>query len=106
MIHDCEAHWETLLENCAIPASESSYKIVNKIRSLAHQYGSVKTFRAYLECPEQISPKLSAIRSELQSCGVSLIDCPHNGRKDVADKMLMSNCSGVLHAQLSIDFDS
>lgn len=64
--------------------------IVNKIRRLAHQYGSVKTFKAYLEYPEQTTLKSIALRSELQSCGVSLIDCPHNGRKDVADKMMMS----------------
>ncbi|KAI0781180.1 NYN domain-containing protein [Trametes elegans] len=76
-------------ENCALPAAEPSYAIVNKIRRLAHQYGSVKTFRAYLEYPEQSSLKSVSMRSELQSCGVSLIDCSHNGRKDVADKMMM-----------------
>ncbi|PIL23777.1 hypothetical protein GSI_13527 [Ganoderma sinense ZZ0214-1] len=76
-------------ENCALPALEPSYTIVNKVRRLAHQYGSVKTFKAYLEYPEQLSVKSMALRSELQSCGVSLIDCPHNGRKDVADKMIM-----------------
>ncbi|KAM5539109.1 hypothetical protein V8D89_007332 [Ganoderma adspersum] len=76
-------------ENCALPALEPSYTIVNQIRGLAHQYGSVKSFKAYLECPEQLSVKSMALRSELQSCGVSLIDCPHNGRKDVADKMIM-----------------
>ncbi|KAI0721529.1 NYN domain-containing protein [Cerioporus squamosus] len=76
-------------ENCALPALEPSYTIVNKIRRLAHQYGSVKSFKAYLEYPEQMSVKSVNLRSELQSCGVSLIDCPHNGRKDVADKMMM-----------------
>ncbi|KAF8607696.1 hypothetical protein BDV93DRAFT_276683 [Ceratobasidium sp. AG-I] len=34
------------------------------------------------------SPKTLALRSELQSSGVSLIDCPHNSRKNVADTML------------------
>ncbi len=76
-------------ENCEIPALEPSYAIVNGIRRLAHQYGSVTSFKAYLEYPEQVSLKSLALRSELQSCGVSLIDCPHNGRKDVADKMMM-----------------
>ena len=70
-------------------ALEPAHKIVNRIRDLAHQYGSVKTFKAYLEYPEQMSPKALSLRSELQSCGLSLIDCPHNGRKDVADKMIM-----------------
>ncbi|KAH9853992.1 NYN domain-containing protein [Lenzites betulinus] len=76
-------------ENCALPATEPSYMIVNKIRQFAHQYGSVKSFKAYVEYTEQTSLKTMALRSELQSCGVSLIDCPHNGRKDVADKMMM-----------------
>ncbi|TFK90967.1 DUF537-domain-containing protein [Polyporus arcularius HHB13444] len=76
-------------ENCALPALEPPYTIVNRIRRLAHQYGSVKSFKAYLEYPEQASLKSVNLRSELQSCGVSLIDCPHNGRKDVADKMMM-----------------
>ena len=80
-------------ENCEIPSLEPSYAIVNGIRRLAHQYGSVKSFKAYLEYPEQLSLKSLALRSELQSCGVSLIDCPHNGRKDVADKMMMSEFS-------------
>ena len=87
-------------ENCALPALEPSYTIVNKIRRLAHQYGSVKSFKAYLECPEQISVKSMNMRSELLSCGVSLIDCPHNGRKDVADKMMMSEHAGTYTALL------
>ncbi|KAH9946317.1 NYN domain-containing protein [Epithele typhae] len=68
---------------------EPPYMIVNKIRAIAHRYGSVKSFRAYLEYPEHTTPRSLALRSELQSCGVSLIDCPHNGRKDVADKMMI-----------------
>jgi hypothetical protein len=60
----------------------------------------VTQFRAYLElstpptesnsngpCPPT-SPKTLSLRSELQSSGVSLIDCPHNSRKNVADSML------------------
>lgn len=28
------------------------------------------------------------VRSDLQLSGVSLVDCPHNGKKEVADKMM------------------
>lgn len=45
-------------------------------------------FKAYLELTG-LSPKSAILRSELQSSGVSLTDCPHNGRKDVADKMML-----------------
>ncbi|KAG5219743.1 NYN domain-containing protein [Salix suchowensis] len=57
---------------------------------MAHKFGSVKLFKAYLELSEQaMSPRLLNLRSELQSSGVSLTDCPHNGRKNVADQMII-----------------
>lgn len=52
-------------------------------------WGSIKTFRAYLEMSNWSSSKSLSLRSELQSSGVSLIDCPHNGKKEVADKMIL-----------------
>ncbi|KAI0670622.1 NYN domain-containing protein [Trametes maxima] len=76
-------------ENCTPPCSVAGYDVVNNIRQVAHAYGSVKLFKAYLELSEQSSSKSIGLRSELQSCGVSLTDCPHNGRKDVADKMMI-----------------
>lgn len=59
------------------------------IRRIAHEYGAVTVFRAYFEMTDLVSPRSVSIRSDLQACGVSLIDCPHNGRKDVADKMML-----------------
>ncbi|OSD02824.1 hypothetical protein PYCCODRAFT_309673 [Trametes coccinea BRFM310] len=76
-------------ENCTPPCNVPGYDVVNNIRQVAHEYGSVKLFKAYLELSEQSSSKSIGLRSELQSCGVSLTDCPHNGRKDVADKMMI-----------------
>ncbi|KAI0747883.1 NYN domain-containing protein [Daedaleopsis nitida] len=76
-------------ENCAPPCSVPGYDVVNNIAKVSHEYGSVKLFKAYLELSEQSSSKSIGLRSELQSCGVSLTDCPHNGRKDVADKMMI-----------------
>jgi hypothetical protein len=75
------------IENCPAPTSTSGYAIANSISSLARPFGSVKLFKAYLEISDQ--SKSMSLRSELQSSGVSLVDCPHNGRKDVADKMLL-----------------
>ena len=62
---------------------------MNNIRRVAHEYGSVTVFRAYMETSTILSPRTRLLRSELQSSGVSLIDCPHNGSKDVADKMII-----------------
>ena len=81
-------------ENCS-PQHGAGFTVVDNIRQVAHRYGSVKLFKAYLELAEQNSAKSLQLRSELQSCGVSLTDCPHNGRKDVADKMMI----GVQSAQ-------
>lgn len=62
---------------------------MDNIRRIALKYGPIKIFKAYLEISARASPESLALRSELQSCGVSLTDCPHNGRKDVADKMML-----------------
>ena len=63
---------------------------MDSIRSLAQNFGSIKLFKAYLEVSEHASASRALLlRSELQSSGVSLTDCPHNGRKDVADKMII-----------------
>ncbi|CAA7262481.1 unnamed protein product [Cyclocybe aegerita] len=75
-------------ENCPAPSNGSGYIIAKNISALAQQFGTVKSFKAYMEISEQL-PRALVMRSELQSSGVSLIDCPHNGRKDVADKMML-----------------
>lgn len=77
-------------ENCPAPAGWSGCQLVKRIRDLVHQYGPIKLFKAYLSIAEQSQlVKNTALRSELQASGVSLTDSPHNGRKDVADKMMI-----------------
>lgn len=78
-------------ENCELPFNADGYSVAGGIRDIAHKYGTVKVFKAYLETKEQTSPRALSIRSELISSGVSIIDCPHNGRNDVADKMLIGS---------------
>jgi 3-hydroxyisobutyrate dehydrogenase-like beta-hydroxyacid dehydrogenase len=70
-----------------------AFTIVNGIQRIAHVFGSVTTFKTYLDMSAQSSKNAVAFRSELQSSGVSMIDCPHNGRKDVVDKMILGACS-------------
>ncbi|KZT28232.1 hypothetical protein NEOLEDRAFT_1058918, partial [Neolentinus lepideus HHB14362 ss-1] len=76
-------------ENVRVPASTASNGLTTKIESVAHQYGSVTLFRAYMDPTEMASPKSIALRSNFQTSGVTLVDCPHNGGKDVADKMII-----------------
>jgi hypothetical protein len=48
------------------------------------------TFKSYLDMSVQPQSLRSTVfRSELQSSGVSMIDCPHIGKKDVVDKMIL-----------------
>ncbi|KAJ1308551.1 hypothetical protein OPQ81_004251 [Rhizoctonia solani] len=97
-------------ENCAPPSGTPGYVVAERLRATCGAYGSVTQFRAYLELSAPpltglsqsasmessssnlpcfpTSIKTLALRSELQSSGVSLIDCPHNSRKNVADSML------------------
>ncbi|EUC57673.1 NYN domain protein [Rhizoctonia solani AG-3 Rhs1AP] len=97
-------------ENCAPPSGTPGYVVAERLRATCSAHGSVTQFRAYLELSTPppttplpsasvepsssdlsrvpTSPKTLVLRSELQSSGVSLIDCPHNSRKNVADSML------------------
>ncbi|KAJ3772591.1 NYN domain-containing protein [Lentinula raphanica] len=88
-----EAHiaifWD--YENCSVPSNLSGYDVVKQIRSLAHEFGSIKLLKAYTQLSEQTmnSSRSFALRSELQSSGVSITDCPHNKFKNVADQMII-----------------
>ncbi|KII88952.1 hypothetical protein PLICRDRAFT_591166 [Plicaturopsis crispa FD-325 SS-3] len=66
----------------------TGYALANNIRDLAFDYGRVNVFKAYLEIVAN-SPKAATFRSQLQCSGVSLTDCPHNDRKEVADNMMI-----------------
>lgn len=76
-------------ENCSPPLNSQGHAIVNGIRRIAHVFGYVTSFKAYFDMSSQSSTKSVGFRSDLQSSGVSIIDCPHNGRKEVVDKMIL-----------------
>ncbi|TFK26435.1 DUF537-domain-containing protein [Coprinopsis marcescibilis] len=76
-------------ENCPVPSGSSGYQVVKNIRNSVQSLGSIKLFKAYLAISEQFQPRSLSVWSELQSSGVSLTDTPHNGRKEVADKMII-----------------
>src|ERR1700690_2704076 len=70
-------------ENYRAFSGGQSQNIVKSITHAAHSYGQITLFKAYTEL---LSIK-SSVRSDLQLSGVTLVDCPHNGKKEVADKM-------------------
>jgi hypothetical protein len=75
-------------QNCHPPSNASGYDVVSSIRDQLQSFGDIDSLKAYLQV-QDILPKSMNLRSELQSSGVTLIDCPHNGQKDVVDKMLI-----------------
>ncbi|KAJ8078557.1 hypothetical protein PM082_012840 [Marasmius tenuissimus] len=76
-------------ENCRPPSNVSGYRVMGEIRKVAQRYGRIKTCRGYADFSELSSPRSVTLRSELQCSGLSMIDCPHNGRKNVADQMMI-----------------
>ncbi|KAF9072447.1 limkain-b1-type NYN domain-containing protein, partial [Rhodocollybia butyracea] len=79
-------------DNCSVPSSfKSGYEIVKQIREVAQEFGSIKLLKAYTQLTEQalLSSRSFVLRSELQSSGVSITDCPQNGFKNVADQMII-----------------
>ncbi|TDL17335.1 hypothetical protein BD410DRAFT_730099, partial [Rickenella mellea] len=77
-------------ENCRPAGNTSGYELVNKVRRAVQSFGNVSLFKAYLDVPlESSNPRSTIFHSELQSSGVTLAYCPHNGKKDVADKMIL-----------------
>jgi hypothetical protein len=81
-------HHCNLTENCRAPSDAPSLNIIKRIRHAAHSYGRITLFKAYTEVTS-IKP---SVRSDLQLSGVSLVDCPHNGKKEVVDKMMTGAC--------------
>ncbi|KAF8201521.1 NYN domain-containing protein [Pholiota molesta] len=85
---DIAIFWD--YENCPVPSNVRGSKVVSSIFKSVKEHGNVFSFKAYLRITEeQLSNKAIGIRSQLQYSGVSLIDCPLNGKKDVVDHMMM-----------------
>ncbi|KAJ9476622.1 NYN domain-containing protein [Pseudozyma hubeiensis] len=84
------------VDNCAPPTGSSGRSVALAVRSAIQnlEVGPIVSFKAYLELSSETQAPNAAqvqLRSELQGCGVSLIDTPKSGRKDVADKMMITD---------------
>ncbi|PWN33376.1 uncharacterized protein FA14DRAFT_61589 [Meira miltonrushii] len=85
------------MDNCSPNSGASGQEVATKIRRAAqsagpdrNKIGMITSFKAYLEVAEGGAGQIQ-LRSELQGSGVSLIDTPKSGRKDVADKMMIAD---------------
>ena len=75
------------LENMPIPATSSGRDVSTRLKAILKPYGELVLFRGYASIGMNHIPTQK--RSDLQLSGCLLVDCPHNGRKEVADKMII-----------------
>jgi hypothetical protein len=75
------------LENMPIPTATSGRDITTSLKSILAPHGDLVQFRGYASIGLNHIPEEK--RSDLQLSGCHLIDCPHLGRKEVADKMII-----------------
>lgn len=83
------------LENCKPPSGSKGAYVAAKIRQAVQPLGPTIVFKAYMDTSleKQWENGCKSMPSELQSSGISLIHCPHNGGKEVADKMVIGTNS-------------
>ena len=77
------------LEGTRTTSNISGYDIAKNIRITGQIFGTVKSFRSYYDFSALTSLRNPNLRLELQSSGISLIDCPSSGSRNVATKMMM-----------------
>lgn len=73
-----------------VAGAVSTYEMVKNIRSALAIYGPLKSFRLYWDHSGHPFPSTAQrVRSELSASGVTLIDCPAEGRKGAATKKML-----------------
>ncbi|GAA5825905.1 hypothetical protein JCM11251_000047 [Rhodosporidiobolus azoricus] len=77
-------------ENIRFPSGLAPHSALANLRDLALSKGSVDSLRAYMDTNlERNSVRLEDLRARMAQAGWTLADVPHDGRKDVVDKMVM-----------------
>ena len=75
------------IENIPVPSGSSGTEVASRLRSVLSAHGNLVQFRGYASIGLNQIPEQK--RSELHLSGCHLVDCPHVGRKEVADKMII-----------------
>ncbi|GAA5995914.1 hypothetical protein JCM5350_001944 [Sporobolomyces pararoseus] len=78
-------------ENIEVPTDVSVARVVSELTTLAKSHGSLSLVQAYMDTAYGRNGKLQDVRGQLQSNAVTVIDAPHQGRKEVADVMIMTD---------------
>lgn len=72
-----------------IPRGVSPHLACSQIQKTSLTYGKIVASRAYVSTELERGVRASEIRSGLQTSGFSVVDTPHNGTKETADKQLI-----------------
>lgn len=67
----------------------SGYTVAGNIRKAVEKLGDeISAFKAYVDIHQESLNK-ARTQVELQASGVTFVHCPHNSRKEVADRVLL-----------------
>ncbi|KAF9811112.1 hypothetical protein IEO21_06661 [Rhodonia placenta] len=76
------------MENCGLRLRSKDGFTIEELRRFAEGFGCLKTLNAYLDKSHHAtSSSLSAFRSQ----GFNIIDCPHNGERNVVDRRMIDD---------------
>ncbi|GAA6041485.1 hypothetical protein JCM8097_001899 [Rhodosporidiobolus ruineniae] len=78
-------------ENVRFPSQYTPHPALARLRDLALSKGRVQVLKAYMDTEHERAVRTTALRAQLAQSGWQVQDCPHDGKKDVADKMLMTD---------------
>lgn len=81
-------------ENVRPSGQESGAQIAKNLRLFGHRFGTIIALKAFMDCAQE--PNVSRLRPDLAAGGVTMVDCPHDGKKNVVDMRMIGVFSGYL----------
>ncbi|KDR73456.1 hypothetical protein GALMADRAFT_227905 [Galerina marginata CBS 339.88] len=86
--------WDTTRSSAS--TTVSTYDVVKNVRAAVAPLGAIKAIRAYSDFGGAALSRSTSVRSELSSSGVTLVDCPGEGRKELSAKIMIVDV--LIHA--------
>jgi hypothetical protein len=81
-------YWD--LENIGLPQDKRPMESLTALRDvIIRKFGQIQEFKAYADLATFADKYPADTRVLFRDCGVEMVDAPHNGRKEVADKHII-----------------
>ncbi|CUG06290.1 Hypothetical protein, putative [Bodo saltans] len=78
------------LENIGLPQNKRPMECLTALRDIIiRKFGQIREFKAYADLATFADRYPPETRVLFRDCGVEMVDAPHNGRKEVADKHII-----------------